>query len=334
MINKTDSKSYAFISNSDRAVAAGSYLTFSIKVKVTGTAKAIVRLIDSETDAPITHVFEDKTNDFSVTITDTQGQWKTVRFYIENGASILNYRLELWNGTGAEDDTTTGYVFFDDVKFDTFFANIIEDAERSGVLDVDSQIFHARVLTDEEIKFNETAADEDKIDNSEKVIWANSTDGTFKYAIYSTIDPIHENLEDDGDDDTETPDEPTEETERDPGMFWLQFSSILLAVCIIAAIIALLVKKNRKGKKGKKAVQSHYKVSSRNNIKKVNKPEPKKEEVKAEPVEEPADEVAEEPIVEEEAYEYGEVVEDFSEDTTEPTDEVVEAESTENNDQE
>ena len=52
----------------------------------------------------------------SVTVTDTNGAWAEVIFYVAAGDSSKSYRLEVWNGSRDASQThtsTTGFVAFD-----------------------------------------------------------------------------------------------------------------------------------------------------------------------------------------------------------------------------
>ena len=76
--------------------------------------------------------------------------------------------------------------------------------------------------------------------------------------------------------DSITEEEETEESgcaaETNPANFWLSFSSILLAVVLLGAIIMLFIKNIRRRRKSNESdAKSHYKITSRTKVSKAKK---------------------------------------------------------------
>ena len=211
--------------------------------------------------------------------------------------------------------------------------SVLSDAEKSGLLEKEDMVEYTRKLTDKEIEYNESVTDsDDKISYSPSVIWA--TDfaeggehkGTFVYALYNTVNPTESTIPSD--------EEETEETEGsgcgevDPSTFWLSLSSILLGVALLAAIVMLVVKAVRRKKRSKKnTAKTQYKITSRNKtnaeIKAKNEKAAREKAAKeAGSAAENAEEKSETTAEAEEEYTYGDVLEDFSDDTEDTVEEI------------
>ncbi len=68
----------------------------------------------SEANVP-TRYTASNAKDLSVVVGDTEGEWKTVTFFVAAGASAKNYRLEVWSGSrdGSVKNPAGSYVMFD-----------------------------------------------------------------------------------------------------------------------------------------------------------------------------------------------------------------------------
>jgi flagellar biosynthesis/type III secretory pathway M-ring protein FliF/YscJ len=136
------------------------------------------------------------------------------------------------------------------------------------------------------------------------------------YAVFNTIDPVEVDPYANAEEETEEESGCTAKT--DPSSFWLSFSSILLGVALVFAILMLVVKNIRRRRKANASdAKSHFKVTSRVSSKKDAKKEVKT--VKVEEPEEVEQEIIEEEVVESEEkeealddYVYGDV-QDFGE---------------------
>ena len=283
----------------------------------------------------LSHKVGETSNNLMLEI-DTKGEWKEVTFNVAAGASAINYRLEIWNGSrdGANNKKQTGYVIVEDIAFGTFTEatskndiydddkpNALRDAYVAGLINetilLDKGLTHKRELTDLENQFNKEYKDDktvEKINYDPKYVWVDNKDtlDTFIYAIYNTIDPVTTNPYD----NVETEEEPEEKSgcnaDFNAGTFWLQFSTIALAVLLLGAVLILIIRTFRRRHKKAVKVKSRYSVRSRNVTNKV-------EDVKVDDVTENYDASVED-FAEEETdaddteYTYGEVLEDFGDD--------------------
>lgn len=276
------------------SVSASTYYTVSVKVRVVGEAKAYIYLVDAtSTDKTVAFINTlSNTDGYSYTdetatvrhdlmrvidssMMDTTGEnrgWLTVTFYIATGATAKNIRLEMWNGgrDGAAATASKGYVFFDTVSTANTFTeptdwtqaftasdSVLYTAATKDSSIIDTAVLYKRVLTSDEITFNKTASDDNKVSYKATYIYAENKNTV--YAIYNTVDPVITTpTTPDNSDDTENSSNFSSET------FWLQFSTILLAVVLILALIALVVKAMvRKRKANKNDAKSYYTVKSR-----------------------------------------------------------------------
>lgn len=338
MIYNASASSYGFIAKNTVKIEAANRALITIKVRVTGDATAYIYLVDmSNTDNKlnvITHEVKTAngtvTNALAVKVNaDTVAKygvdgWVTVTFNVATGASAMNYRVELWNGSRDGQETSSGYVFFNNLSTSgTFTETTTTSINTSGALldaantvingnhlidleDATNAITFKRELTDKEIAYNDENPDT-PITVTEKYVWLTNKDAdgttTFVYAIYNSIDPkitiptVTEEVED------ETTDATVEEgkgCKAQGGAFWLQFANILLATLLILIVLFIVVKHFRKKFKKTQKVKSHYNVSSRNKVLNETK--------KAEKIEKSINKANEEPATETE-----EVVEDVVE---------------------
>ena len=308
MIYNASEDSYGFLGNAF-TIAASSYAAISVKVRVVGNAKANVYLVNAADEDKsvytISFTGNVKGNSYEETfseqlaftnIKDTSSEsngWKTITFYIATGATELNLRLELWNGSRDGADKSQGYVFFafdafsDDETFtpstlssaftepttaDAAFSDSGNPLYGDNALR-DNNLKYQRELDATEIKYNKEYTD-NTVEYKPNYVWAKSDN--VLYAVYNTIDPVAV-------DPYAAEEEEEEESgcaaERDPSTFWLSFSSILLGVALLLALIMLIVKNvYRRRKSNKNDAKSHYVVSSRTSAK-------KKAEKTAKPVE-------------------------------------------------
>lgn len=352
MIYNTVADSYGFITKEAVTVSASATTKITVKVRATGLATAYVYLVNmNETSTklnPITLEAANATKTLMAKVTAEtvakygENGWVTVTFNVATGATAMKYRLELWNGTRDGQTKSAGYVFFDQIATATFtetttvngyksegalneaYTSTINGNELLSEANVLAGIKYTRPLTEAEIEFNKTADEDAIISYDEKYVWVDNADEngvTFIYAIYNSIDPVHSNPVADTDDDTEESSTGCA-AQFDSGTFWLQFSTIALAVLLIALILFILIRMIvRKHKKSKK-IKSNYNISSRNKTynslkKTVEESNDSEETAETEEVEE---ETSEEPATESEEDNESieemnnEVVEDFGDD--------------------
>jgi hypothetical protein len=246
----------------------------------------------------------------------------------------------MWNGSRDGLAPSSGYVFFDKLEVKTSNAftesNTWEgafDTQKHPLFNVvngqlsaeDQLVAYKRPLTATEIQFNDeykNSTEYDQIKYNENYIWAKTS--TLVYAIYNTIDPV---VVDPYNKVTADEEEASDCTAKsDPATFWLSFSSILLGVVLVLAIIALFVKIHlRKRNANKSDAKSHYKVTSRiRSQRNINKKKDEdleemldyKDSIDSELTQEEVEQNEESEVSEEEQnldeYVYGEVIEDFA----------------------
>lgn len=358
MIYNETATSYGYV-NAASTIAANSYATVSVRVRVTGNAAAYIYLVNTAKGddmlKPLGAKFTADNGtecafDYAAKVTadmmDGDG-WATVKFYIGSGNTPLSYRLELWNGERVsasqevEGVGSQGYVFFNDVTVGTSFEEetVLSDAIKNAEIDHSDEVYYTRKLTELEEKYNsEQKSEDDKIKYTKKVVYASdkSADGKAKFifGVLNTIDPTENDPYGADDEEPETPAN-TGCNNADASTLILSISSIVLAVALVAAIIALVVKAVlRKRKANKSDAKSHYKVTSRNKVHTAAKAK------SADVIEDPEEETDEDEVPEEEEkeeYTYGEVLEDFGDDevkTEEPAEEETEKASEETTEEE
>ena len=349
--NKT-ADNYGFI-GAQQTVSASDYAKVTLKLKVSGDAKAYIYLVDTSDKTKQVLTFADFTVNTEFGIANasinkksyTAGEhkyelvidkdspvgtdnWVEVNFYLATGATEKNFRVEIWNGDRTGAVKSQGYVIVNSIDVSTSGAfsepsawTLAFDESTSPLLnrinDYDELIAYTRELTDTEKQFNEEYPDK-AVSYKTSYIWADGE--TFVYGVYNTIDPVETNPYD----SIEEEEEGGCAAESDPSTFWLSFSSIVLAAVLILAIIALFVKNLRAKRKSTKSdVKAQYKVKSRTEAQKAIK---QAKEKQAKKVEEPAEKV-------EDVTETAEEAEEVSESTPETAEneEITETENTETN---
>lgn len=297
MIYNASADAYGFIGDSF-TISASSYAVISLKVRVVGSAIANVYLVDAE-DADknvATLSFKQGDTDFSqklafenISSTESENDgWRTLKFYIATGSTAKTLRLELWNGSRTGKTKSAGFVFFAFDAFssdETFTHSVLTEGftEASKAEDTftssgnplyqaafemadqsirNSCVAYTRELTASEIKYNKEYPDV-AISYYSNYVWAKSQSAecNIVYAVYNTIDPVitdpFENVNEDDDESGCT-------ATSDPSTFWLSFSSILLGVVLVFAIIMLVIRTIHRRKVANKSdAKTHYKVTSR-----------------------------------------------------------------------
>ena len=159
---------------------------------------------------------------------------------------------------------------------------LFDEKVSSFTTDDSKLIAYQRELTDLEEQFNKEHPDS-AVSYLPKYVWAKNYKTV--YAIYDAIEPTEVNPYDSIEDETN---ESGCTSTTDPSTFWLSFSSILLGVILVIAIIALFVKNyRRRHKVSKDDAKSHYKITSRAAIAKKAKNLASKEEEREVEIEEP-----------------------------------------------
>lgn len=320
MIYNADGSSYGFIGSSS-TISAGEKAKVAVKLRVvdksaTEKATAYVYVVDTQTKNNDVMTFADFTKDgteykgadrklaLKVDSSMMKNGWATVEFYIGNGNTAKDYRVEIWNGSRDGEVASYGYVFIDFIT-STSKSGFVEQPSESDAFsssgnplynqtleafegENDELISYKRPLTATEEAFNVEYPDK-AVSYTSKYIWAKNS--TFIYAIYDSIevDVInpYDTLVEDNDDE--------HEHEHDSSTFWLGLSSLILAGVIVLALVALIVKNVKSRKAANKSdAKINYQVKSRISTHKENvKIKAKKEKAVNEVVED------EEPTVEE-----------------------------------
>ncbi|MBE5734006.1 MAG: hypothetical protein E7347_03030 [Clostridiales bacterium] len=321
MIYNANANRYGYV-GPNNTIASSSRAKVSVTLRVYGGATAYVYLVNVENNSKEVLTL-DKFNDnetgaehsdLALQLKADQNvmgsnEWITLNFYVATGASEKNFRVEIWNGGRRENVSTEpasqGYVFVKDVTItstDAFNEPLkkanafsVEDNKNplytAGQENIDTLYSFERQLTDLEKKFNdEQVGSKNDISYSSNYVWA--TNETMVYAIYNTIDPVandpYANLPEEEDKSEGCT------TQTDPSTFWLSFSSILLGVSLVIAIIMLFIKNIRRRRKANKSdAKSHYTITSRIKSKKTNTKVAKETAIE-EPTEEDATDYVEE----------------------------------------
>lgn len=351
MIYNATKDNYGFIGNTN-TISASSFAKVSVTLRVVDDAVANIYLVNVAEQQKSVLTFDDfdgfiyskedtthysgSTLKFQLKVDKNMmvNGWATVTFYIATGATEKDFRVEVWNGSrsGFDVDASQGFVFVKDIAvttsgafneptninsafavannplYDEYYINGYKPA-------TEEQVKHQRAWTALEDEFNAKHPNE-ALENGQgnyapKIVWV-STDN-YIYAVFNTIDPVAVDPDGHTHDHEDASEGCTAET--DPSTFWLSFSSIILAVVLVAAIIALFVKNiRRRHKFSKSDAKSHYTVTSR------VKSQKKAKKVKSEVLEkESASEDVE--IAEDEINE--EISEDEAKETTEEKEEVL-----------
>lgn len=295
MIYNPTADSYGFI-GAKKTISASAFAKVSVDVKVVGDAVAYIYLVNTANADKSILTFDEftvNTNEFnsvsgtkieqkelfftvdSSMLADSANGWLTVEFYVATGATAKDIRLELWNGSRDGVNTSTGHVFFDNVSVSTsgafteatdWSSAFIKDSFFNSLglssSSFDELYMYKRELTSQEKEYNSKVSASEKISYLSNYVWAKND--TMIYAVYNTIDPVAIEVPEIVEDSKTSG---CNKTETDAN-WWLTFSSIVLAVVLLFAIIMLFVKNIRRRMKANASdAKSHYKVVSRTSAK-------------------------------------------------------------------
>lgn len=306
--NYTENKDnhYGFI-GTQQTVFASAYAKVTVKLKAFDDAKAYIYLVDTSnkekdvlqfTDFTVNtadglknaaikdHTYSAADHKFMIIVgSDAEvgdDKWVEINFYIATGATEKSFRVEVWNGgrDGSDDTASKGYVIVNSVSVSTSSA-FTEPTSWQSALDGptggplsgetissfngegNALIAYTRELTDKEKEFNKEYPDK-AVSYNPSYVWANNAN--MIYAVFNTIDPVEHNPYDDI-----TPEEDGSGcgANSDPSAFWMSFSTILLAVVLVGAIVALFIKRYAAKRRANKSdAVSQYKVKSRSETQK------------------------------------------------------------------
>ena len=210
---------------------------------------------------------------------DTNGEWKTVTFYIKKGNAAKNYRLEVWSGTrdGNVKNAANSYVLFDANNPGTASDNYskLMDEYKDDVTDDNKfESVFSYYDTDRHVRYEE-AKDVDKVGNLYKDSFtASSYEEAIAYMLYTadgnytvfadyslkdvTITPASADTDNDTDDDTD------EDTDEDGMNIFMLISSISVAAALLVAIGGIATQRILKVVRKKKAAKARVNVVKKN----------------------------------------------------------------------
>ncbi len=195
--------------------------------------------------------------DLHVQVSDTNGEWKIVTFYIHTGESAKNYRLEVWNGAREGGNVAAdSYVMFDSwspsdsLTADTW-KTIVEEREEATGATVDSfESVFSFYDTAKYFRYDETL-DTKSVGNAYETFDPTTATDTIAY-LYSDDQAmctvfadyaVNETAVTKDADDTATEDTEEEEEEENTTNVWLLVSSIAIAAVLVIAIASLVIRK-------------------------------------------------------------------------------------------
>ena len=208
------------------------------------------------------------------TVSNTNGEWKIVTFYIHTGDVAKNYRLEVWsgdrNGAGNPDGS---YVIFDTYNpgsAESNFTSLLEEFEDKATDKFDGVFSYFDTAM--HLRYNATL-DENKLGNlyEENYTPTAQTEG-IAYLRYDTTEELtvfadYQYSEKavtastpDSDDDHDHDDD--SETTTDTNI-WLLASSLAIAIILVFVVISIIVRKILKKVRKDRA----YKEAAKNNKK-------------------------------------------------------------------
>lgn len=198
-------------------------------------------------------------------ISDTNGEWVNVTFYIHTGAEAKNYRLEVWSGdrNGASNPADS-YVAFDmnyagdaETQFTELVGKYEENKKKFEAEEYNTDVFENVFSWYDSASYLRYNKDLDK--NGYGNLYADSytysaNEAGIAYLKYTELDETRifvdyafedvtvtpAELDDDSEDDTTSDTE--EETESETNFFML-FSSIAIAAVLVFVIIAVAIRK-------------------------------------------------------------------------------------------
>lgn len=258
-----------------------------------GSNDNAVEVLDFAGIVPTRHAADKdkKKYEMSQTVTNTNGEWQIVTFYIHTGATAKNYRLEVWNGTRNDtQNALTTYAMFDMNNPGTAESNFpalveeFKDNATTKLEDVFSYFDSGKFL-----RFD-PSLDENMYGNLYEGKYVPSdyydSTGIAYLRCENTINGEKELLtfiDYSIADVTITPDSiPTEteeeevEEEEDTTNVWLLISSIAIAAVLVLAVASIVIRKAISASRRKRGAKAR--VESVSKPKKEKKVKVKKEE--------------------------------------------------------
>lgn len=230
--NKTDKKYYA-----DRA------LTIPVS-----------NLADVTQLAPRYTAIDANGQQFTATVTDTNGEWKIVTFYIHTGDVAKNYRLELWSG-----DRTTGagnpensYVIFDyspvdatanfTTLLDSLKDEVADEDKFEGVFSYFDTAHFLRYNADlDEKGYGNLYKENYPADPAEGVAYL-KYETEDEYTVFADYQYSEKAVDAAPVEDEDTTEDSSSDTEADTNI-WLLISSLSIAIILVFAVVSIFVRK-------------------------------------------------------------------------------------------
>lgn len=286
ILNKT-AASYGFRSAKFTTLSANSSYVFSVKVKVTGNAKAYIYLVENIDKDSIKdengvkyNVLDFNDKQVSQVVTSqspaSADGYVLVTFIVTTGNESKDVRLEMWNGSRDGNELSAGAVFYDaPVIASSATYSGIEDVENSYVLyefgnyvkSEPEKIYYYYDSYDESATDNSPVYDDDGAHKyewtEEKVIYASANAGMLQYYNYTTINADKYVIEES--DSSSSSDSTSSESTSKPSLSdtavnfgWLQITSLIISLVLIVLLVVIVVQKIVAANKKKKAKTETY----------------------------------------------------------------------------
>ena len=206
---------------------------------------------------------------FTATVTDTQGEWKIVTFYIHTGDTEKNYRLEVWsgdrNGAGNPDGS---YVIFDyspvdaSTNFDsllTFLKDEVDEEDMfEGVFSYFDTAHYLRYNADlDEKGYGNLYKENYPADPAEGVAYL-KYETADEYTVFADYQYSEKAVEAAPIEDEDTSSDSSSDDETDTNI-WLLVSSLAIAIVLVFAVVSILVRKIVKKVRKNRAAQASLK---------------------------------------------------------------------------
>ncbi len=207
---------------------------------------------------------------FTATVTDTQGEWKIVTFYIHTGDTEKNYRLEVWSGdrTTGEGNPDNSYVIFDyspadaTTNFTTLLDALKEEVSEEDMFEGVFSYFDTAYFLRYNAKLDENGygnlyKDNYPTDSVEGVAYL-KYETESEYTVFADYQYSEKAVAASPVEDEDTSSDSSSDTESDTNI-WLLISSLAIAIILVFAVISILVRKIVKKVRKNRAAQASLK---------------------------------------------------------------------------
>ena len=230
----------------------------------------VSNLADVTQLAPRYEAIDANGQQFTATVTDTQGEWKIVTFYIHTGDTAKNYRLEVWsgdrNGAGNPDNS---YVIFDyspvdaqanfTTLLDSLKDEVADEDKFEGVFSYFDTAHYLRYNAnlDEKGHGNLYKENYPTIPEEGSIAYLKYEKGD-EYTIFADYQYSEKAVEAAPVEDEDTSSDSSAEPEADTNI-WLLISSLAIAIILVFAVVSILVRKIVKKVRKNRAAQASLK---------------------------------------------------------------------------